>query len=78
MQAISGEYPTTIVREIEPRPYCPCSKVRSLATLGSIPTEDLEELIEDGKDLELVCDFCRSKYIVTPDEIREILNERLK
>ena len=78
MQAISGEYPTTIVREIEPRPYCPCSKVRSLATLGSIPTEDLEELIEDGKDLELVCDFCRSKYIITPDEIREILNERLK
>ncbi len=78
MQAISGEYPTTIVREIEPRPYCPCSKVRSLATLGSIPTEDLEELIEDGKDLELVCDFCRSKYIVTPDEIREILNDRLK
>lgn len=78
MQAISGEYPTTIVREIEPRPYCPCSKVRSLATLGSIPTEDLEELLEDGKDLELVCDFCRSKYIVTPDEIREILNERLK
>lgn len=78
MQAISGEYPTTIVCEIEPRPYCPCSKVRSLATLGSIPTEDLEELLEDGKDLELVCDFCRSKYIVTPDEIREILNERLK
>ncbi len=78
MQAISGEYPTTIVREIEPRPYCPCSKVRSLATLGSIPTEDLEELLEEGKDLELVCDFCRSKYIVTPDEIREILIERLK
>lgn len=78
VQAISGEYPTTVVREIEPRPYCPCSKVRSLATLGSIPTEDLEELLEDGKDLELVCDFCRSKYIVTPDEIREILTERLK
>lgn len=78
MQAISGEYPTTVVREIEPRPYCPCSKVRSLATLGSIPTENLEELLEDGKDLELVCDFCRSKYIVTPDEIREILTERLK
>lgn len=78
MQAISGEYPTTIVREIEPRPYCPCSKVRSLATLGSIPTADLEALWEDGKDLELVCDFCRSKYIVTPDEIREILNDRLK
>ncbi len=78
MQAISGEYPTTIVREIEPRPYCPCSKVRSLATLGSIPTADLEALWEEGKDLELVCDFCRSKYIVTPDEIREILNDRLK
>lgn len=78
MEAISGEYPTTVVREIEPRPYCPCSKVRSLATLGSIPTADLEDLLEDGKDLELVCDFCRSKYIITPDEIREILSERLK
>lgn len=78
MEAVSGEYPTTVVREIEPLPYCPCSKVRSLATLGSIPTADLEDLLEDGKDLELVCDFCRSKYIITPDEIREILSERLK
>lgn len=78
MEAVSGEYPTTIVREIEPRPYCPCSKVRSLATLGTIPTEDLKDLLADGKDLELVCDFCRNKYIITPDEIREILSERLK
>lgn len=78
MKAVSGEYPTTIVREIEPRPFCPCSKVRSLSTLGSIPTADLEELLQDGKDIELVCDFCRTKYIITPDEIREILSERSK
>ena len=74
---ISGEYPTTIVREIEPRPYCPCSKVRSLASLASIPTDDLQELIQSGENVELVCDFCRNKYVVTPDEIQEIINNRL-
>lgn len=78
MAAVSGEYPTTVVREIEPKPFCPCSKVRSLSTLGSIPTSDLEELLQDGKDIELVCDFCRTKYVITLDEIREILSERSK
>lgn len=77
MGAISGDYPVTVVREIAPRPYCPCSKVRSLSTLASIPSEDLQELVQDGKNIELVCDFCRNKYIVTPDEIQDILNDRL-
>ena len=77
MEAISGEYPTTIVREIKPQPYCPCSKVRSLASLATIPTEDLQDLIQDGKNVELVCEFCRNKYIITPSEIQEILNDRL-
>lgn len=77
MGAISGDYPVTVVREIAPRPYCPCNKVRSLSTLASIPSEDLQELVQDGKNIELVCDFCRNKYIVTPDEIQDILNDRL-
>lgn len=77
MDAISGDYPTTIVREIVPHAYCPCSKVRTLSTLATIPTEDLEDLIKEGKDLELVCEFCRNKYIITPDEIQDILKDRL-
>jgi len=76
MDSISGDYNVAIVREIEPKPYCPCSKIRTLSTLASIPTADLEDLIKDNKDLELVCDFCRNKYIITPDEIRDILKDR--
>ncbi len=77
MADIAGDYPVTIVREITPRPYCPCSKVRTLSTLASIPTGDLQELVQDGENIELVCEFCRNRYIVTPDEIQEILNDRL-
>jgi len=78
LDQIAGPYDITIVKEITPQVYCPCSKIRTLSSLASIPKEDLEDLLSKEEDLEMICDFCRNKYIITPDEIREILNNRKK
>ncbi len=78
LDQIAGPYDIAIVREIIPQAYCPCSKIRTLSSLATISTPDLEDLIAKEEDLEMVCDFCRNKYIITPDEIREILNTRKK
>jgi molecular chaperone Hsp33 len=51
---------------------CRCSKERVLATLATLPGSDLASLSADDKPIELSCEFCRSAYVVTPDELRAL------
>lgn len=56
---------------------CTCSRERMERNLLSLGIKDLEEIAADNKETELVCHFCRSKYVFSPSEIREIF-ERAK
>lgn len=76
LDQLAGPYDIEIVKEIEPSFYCPCSRVRTLSSLSTLDKVDLKELIEEKQDLEIICDFCREKYIITPDDIEDILKNR--
>lgn len=52
--------------------HCNCSRDRITKALISVGKKELESLIEDGEDTEVVCDFCRTKYTFTPDQVKEI------
>ena len=41
--------------------------------LISIGRKDLNELIQEGKEVELNCHFCNSNYEFSVDELRELL-----
>ena len=53
--------------------YCNCSKQRVEKALISIGRKDLNELIQEGKDVELNCHFCNKNYIFSVEELKEIL-----
>lgn len=53
--------------------YCNCSKSRVEKALISIGRKDLNELIQEGKDVELNCHFCNTNYVFTVEELKEIL-----
>ena len=55
---------------------CDCSKERTEEMLASLPTSDLQEMIDDGKEVEAVCHFCGKKYVFTIEEMKEILRRR--
>ena len=76
LDQLAGPYEMHVVKEIEPTAFCPCSKVRTLASLATLQTEDLLHLIEENEDLEIICDFCRTAYQVTTDDLKEILDSR--
>jgi len=76
LDQLRGPYDIEIVREIDPKPYCPCSKDRMVATLATLPMKDLQDLRNDNKDLNVVCDFCRTNYTITPNDLDEIIAER--
>lgn len=76
LDQLRGPYDIEIVREIDPKPFCPCSKDRMLATLATLPLKDLQELSSENKDLNVVCDFCRTSYTITPTDLQTLIKER--
>ena len=54
---------------------CACSEVRVMTTLASLPRSDIEELMADGSDIEMTCDYCGAEYHVQPEQLRGLLDD---
>lgn len=57
---------------------CNCSQKRGEDVLRTIGKKGLEELIAEGKDIEVTCDFCDKRYTYSLDDLKRIrlsLNE---
>lgn len=52
--------------------YCNCSKERVEKVLTSLSREELKELIDEGKDVELNCHFCNTDYTFSVEELRKL------
>ncbi len=65
------------INETEPvRFYCDCSKEKVARSLATISRKDLEEIINDGEEIEVKCYFCNSAYKFGIDELNEIMESR--
>lgn len=65
--------PYTRLEESSLRYACECSHVRVIASLATLPASDIRELMSDGKPIELSCDYCRTAYVVGPEDLRGLL-----
>ena len=52
--------------------YCDCSKSRVEKVLISVGKKDLQDMINDGKPIEVNCHFCNTNYTFDVDELRDI------
>ncbi len=52
---------------------CDCSKERVEKAVISLGRKDLADMIEEGNPIEIVCDFCRTKYTFSTDELISFL-----
>ena len=55
--------------------YCNCSKERVEKALISIGRKELNEMIQEGKEVELNCHFCNTNYTFSVEELKEILRK---
>ncbi len=53
--------------------HCDCHKERVARAIISIGKKDLQEMIDDGKEIEVNCQFCQKKYVFSVDELKEML-----
>jgi molecular chaperone Hsp33 len=54
---------------------CNCSKERVEKALISVGRKDIQEMIDDGKEIEMHCHFCNTSYPFTVEELKEILKK---
>lgn len=52
---------------------CNCSKERVSKAMISIGKKDLQEMIADGKTVEVNCHFCNTNYQFTVEELKKLL-----
>ena len=55
--------------------HCNCDKNRVEKVLISVGHDNLQEMIDDGKPIEMVCHFCGKKYEFTVEEMKELLKK---
>ena len=58
--------------------YCDCSKTKVEKVIISIGKKDIQEMIADGEDVEVNCQFCNSHYKFNVDELKELLKKARK
>ena len=55
---------------------CKCSKQRSLNAMRMLDTKELEDILKNEGKAELVCEFCKNKYLINFEEINEIIKNK--
>ena len=78
LQDILGDMGLEIMDQIPVQFHCNCSKERVSRALASIDPKDIQEMIEDGKPIEVNCHFCNKNYTFSPEELQEMLEQKTR
>lgn len=60
-----------------PKFHCECSIDRVWRALKLLPKQDIEEIVEEEKDIETKCGFCGKSYSVSTQEITKNIIESI-
>lgn len=72
LQHILGEFGLEIMEQSPAHFYCNCDKDRVEKALVSIGKKELQEMIDDGKSIEVNCHFCNKNYEFTVEDLKEL------
>lgn len=64
-----------ITDKMNTRFYCGCHKERVEKALISIGKKELQDMIQDGKPIELNCHFCNANYVFSVEELQGLLEK---
>ena len=73
LEELLGNVGLEITDTIPTQFYCNCSKERVEHAVASIGRKDIQEMINDGKDIEVKCHFCNTSYNYTVEDLKNII-----
>ncbi|MDE6319166.1 MAG: Hsp33 family molecular chaperone HslO [Lachnospiraceae bacterium] len=72
LENVLGEFGLEITDRMPVSFRCDCSRERVEKVLISLGKKDRQELINEGKDVELHCHFCSRNYVFSVEEIKNL------
>lgn len=78
LEKLIGHLDLEITDTISTQFYCNCSKERVEQAVASIGKKDIQEMIDEGKDIEVKCHFCNTAYNYTVEDLKNILKRSKK
>lgn len=52
---------------------CRCDAVRMMASIATLPRHEVLEMVNEGKPLEITCDYCLREFRLDPEQLRGLL-----
>lgn len=78
LEEVIGEFGLEILDKLPTQFECNCSHEKITKALISIGKKDIQEMIDEGKAIEVNCHFCNTQYNFEVDELKEIFKTARK
>lgn len=73
LKYIIKEDSVQILGQMPVKYHCNCSEEKVLKVIASLGHKDLQEIIEDGRPVEINCQFCGSHYVFGTKELEKFV-----
>lgn len=73
LESVLGELGLKITDRMPVSFRCDCSRERVEKVLLSLGKKDLQEMIDEGKEVELHCHFCNRNYTFSVEEVERLM-----
>lgn len=74
LEGLDVEFTDTLPAEF----YCNCSKERIEKAIISVGKKDIQDMINDGKPIEVKCHFCNTAYEFSVEELKILLKKAVR
>ena len=74
LEQVLGDLDLKITDTLPTNYHCNCSKERVTKAIISIGKNEIKNMIQDGKDIEVNCHFCNTNYVFSVSDLHDILS----
>lgn len=78
LEEVLGDLGVEFTDKLETKFFCDCTKEKVSKALLSVGKEELQDMIDEGKEIEVHCHFCNTNYAFGTDELTEIKEKALR
>lgn len=75
LEELLGEFGLEILERMDTEFSCNCSKERVEKAIISIGRKELNEMVQEGKPIEVKCHFCNKAYEFTIEDLKKIIQK---
>ena len=73
LEEFLGEFGLEILDKLDTRFHCDCSREKVEKALISVGKKELNDMVQEGKPVEVKCHFCNTQYVFDMEELKNLI-----